>query len=467
MLSIQHAIPQHVERAASRAFDGSLRYKLENPSVPINWYELVHNFSPLSATHGTKVDIRWKPDASKFPVRMYRELNLKMTVSNADATDIASIINPYYLFSEIRIGINGNTSLTQTLDRNMIQKKVSEFFVRRGMQSHQDLVSQVRWYSGNMSPDLTTSVPALGSATLEISLLPFLDIERISTAVSAHGIREVLFEVTFAPLTSVVSVDHQGVVNDSANAEIYSQLSYSNIQLRELTTDVTDAGILRLGRPPSTRLYSPQFDIITESNWTGAVEKVIKLDEFPSRRCIMGVYAWVIPGLTGYQDPNAGRLLSGPMNLGFKFGMIGSPETDIDLRTDIVKSRRWHWMAYRAMFGHNPREDLIFGNNADDDSTGVIMDDARDRFCGGALTFIPFQLISTAGLVTNEDDASPVVYGGVSTENTRVTKNWEMKFLKAAGRANFPAGSTLVLCAVSQEEIAVAVNGATSVLPVF
>lgn len=244
---------------------------------------------------------------------------LEFTHTNKNATSANSQIiqNPYLLFSELKILVNGQ-ELVYYDNQESIFLAVAQFF--RAMNDQQRTA-----YLSTIFPTQSAS-PLSGETVLgNTSVYWSLPLEPLTKCINnisrSDGVARLTIEFRFVPDYAVNSLNGRFIkAGTDTNVYSASNIGFSNIALRLHTTKHSDP-VLR--NVPNPVIVIPKYDVKTYQvnfSTSSALQRVQLSTEFSTRPLVHGIWVYMFntAAITAYNDADCCKVDSSVSQIGFE-----------------------------------------------------------------------------------------------------------------------------------------------------
>jgi hypothetical protein len=363
------------------------------PNLTENQYTKV--FNPVSGTVGSNhvVEVNLSPN----DLFALNECYLEFNVANNDATLSFTILNPWLLFSEMRLLMNGQ----EVLYFDNADKLFACVAMHYRQFSHNELFNELQkiratelseTFNGETIAPLASrkfSLPLLGV------LFPFMH-----GMSRANGLIKFSFEFRFQPNTNTASTVGRFIKSSTTNNPYtLSTIAFQQVSLRLLATRHSDTTFYSVPKPVmiipkyDDRVYSLAWNATTDS------QRIQLTNDFTFRSMCHGILVYLYPqsNVTAYNDADCCLVHS-------RLGLIGW-ELKYKSRT-VLKMDSANDNQMKVQYYHRVNE-LRYGKTV---NRTLISDDGTSPSAG--TLFVPLTFIDLQGIEFDSD--TEAVYSGIS-----------------------------------------------------
>lgn len=335
------------KRTVGNTYDGKQIYKV-SPNLYENY--TTKYFTPNTGSPATyhSLSLDWGA-SDEFNLN---GVLLEFTHQNKNATSANSqiIYNPYLLFSEFKLILNGQELLYYD-NQESIFLAVAQFLRSMTDDERNSYLSTI--FPTQASTPLSGET-VLGNTSVNWSI-PLEPLTKCINNISrSDGVARLTIEFRFVPDYAVNSMNGR-FIKAGADVNVYSasNIGFSNVSLRLLTTKHSD-GILR--NVPNPVMVLPKYDVKTYQvnfSTSSALQRVQLATEFSTRPLVHGVwlYLYNTSAITAYNDADACLVDSSVNQIGFELKFKSKTIMKYDTTAMANMRRRYLYESYQNKHG--------------------------------------------------------------------------------------------------------------------
>lgn len=354
-------------------------------------------FSPVTGTCGSThtVEVNFSPN----DLFVINDAVLEFGLSNKDTLVDVSVFNPWLLFSEMRLLLNGQEICFYD-DMEKLFCAQSFYYKQFGKEKLLSKLQEIRVnpmvanFAGETIVKQTTSKFTLPLITV---LFPF--IRHMSRS---HGLMKLTLEFRWQPNTATASSIGRFMQcsDGTKNPYTINIVEFQQITLRLLTTRHSEGAFYSVPKP---LMVIPKFDdrmYATKWNAVGDSLRIQLTNDFTFRPMCHGilVYLYQQDAVTTFADAEAVKLHSRNKLIGWELKYKSRSVLKFDQATDVGAKATYYHRSNIKRFGTPLNTDLIA-----DDGTALSL----------ATTMVPVTFVDLQNLESS-DAENEKVYSGIS-----------------------------------------------------
>lgn len=350
-------------------------------------------FNAVSGAPGTNHTVEF--NLSSNDLFNVNELLLEFTVANLDAVLSQTIFNPWMLFAEMRLLVNGSEVVYYDNSEKLFNAQANYY----RQFSEDELFTKLieirpteftKTFNGETIAPLTSLSYSLPLISV---LFPFIkNINRM------QGLFKIGVEFRFQPNTNTVATVGRFIRSSTLlNPYTISTIAFQQISLRVLATRHSDALLYNL---PYTMMIVPKYDDrMYALNWnsTSSQQRIQLTNDFTFRHMVHGIqlYLYAQDLVTAYNDADCCKVNSGVDLIGWELKYKSRSVVKLDSITERGKRAKYYLDNHTRRYNKPMNSNLISASDL-----------AGQLFV--PLTFIDLQSVS------NVNYSHDNIYSGVS-----------------------------------------------------
>lgn len=295
----------------------------------------------LSQGSNTSIEMTWSSD----DIYIIEKIFLEWVATNADATNAPTFKNAFQTLSSFKCWVNGSEKV-YLQDQQQIQAKVCHYLEQFERPYNQ--MCDIRDEVGQTLAGET--IPVSGTKNFELNLF-WLVPELKKMVVNGSGIYKVKFDIVFSQNTNSPVTNGYFVTSNTTSNAYSTNLTYSQIQIRQCLTRHTDARMYKTLQPSS--MVCNKFDTVMRAgiSWNVPTTDQVTINlsnDLTKRDRILGLRCWLFnnSGSTAYNSASNCKMFSGPSVIAYKVKSRSNIILDHSHPTNDLTHRRRYYQEY-------------------------------------------------------------------------------------------------------------------------
>lgn len=316
------------------------------------------SFNQRTVSPGSTTDIKYIPALNS--VKKHEAMYLSFRIHNTGVNNLI-VLNPYDLISNLELKINDTKAWEY--DEHGIKLLIADYLSRLCRPEVNERKALIDMCDCRDALNGGMVVASNTYKQFDLSLFALFPCLNNWISNSRQGIRSLGLSITFRPSTG--TLENCSFVRSSTPANAYdaTTISFTDIQLRTVTSTLVDRRLIATVDLPF--FYTPHYGVLRKTgvswNVPGTDQLKVLLTDFPKRQLIKSLYVMIRPtGLqTGYDSADCGKWLSGARYINFAMTKVGYTDANLDFSLYPHRLDQWQARQQTMVYGEEAQASVV------------------------------------------------------------------------------------------------------------